>query len=249
VTTKNDESCSTKKNIFKSRQKFKGLELSKMKNSIMQNASVNDYCLENSMKQSYTARASNSKILNNYNPMFAVNKETRNLARNGSSKRLGYSHSYLQYDENSAPSTMNILQPTSNLNTKTVVDRLNQKLKKMSSNKQKIKRISNLTKLTDLSASSVNNQSNINYFNLLGLLRKPSSRGRFQKMSIFDYSANASREISTDNPADHSNDLDSTLKLYPCNNSMQSKLPRKKSLKDTKKRNDASIYYKRLIRV
>jgi hypothetical protein len=135
-----------------------------MKNNIMQNTSVNDYCLENSMKQSYTARVSNSKILNNYNPMFAVNKKTRNLAKNGSSKRLGCSHSYLQCDENSAPSNMNILQPTSNLNTKTVFDRLNQKLKKISSNKQKIKKTSHLTKLTDLSTSSVNNQSNLYNF-------------------------------------------------------------------------------------
>lgn len=157
IASKNEESCSN--NTLKSRKLFNCLELSKLNNEILQKSGVNNYSLENSMKESYTARATNSKVLGNYHPMFAVNKEARNLAKNGSFKRLGNSQTYLQYDENIPPSAINALQPSSSLNTKAVVDRLNDKLKKMSSKQRKIKRTSNLTKISDLSTSSVNNQS------------------------------------------------------------------------------------------
>ena len=63
------------KKTRKARELFRGFKLSQMKAEIINFSDIQEYSAQCSFKESYTARASNSKILKNYHPMLGANKQ------------------------------------------------------------------------------------------------------------------------------------------------------------------------------
>ena len=90
------------------------------------------------------------------------------------------------------------------------------------------------------------------FIKFIGVLRKPASRSRFQKLKVYKYSNTTSNDPSFDLDWSKENktDMQSTMKLYSGKKTNQKEFDSKRnSLKQTKKRHESSVYYKRLIRV
>lgn len=116
---------------------FKGLSFSKLKTDITDSHSEHKNSIDKNIKESYTSRANNCKILKNYQPILGLDCSE-------------VSHIKAKYSNKSTKNTtkdsiritsLNHSKPS--VNPLYIADQLNQKLKKF-------------TKLSDLSTTSIN---------------------------------------------------------------------------------------------